>query len=181
MSTSVSAQFPGPGNIGTTPTSSGPSLAQLGGTTAYVPMKHKSYPCGNGNTCGNHFLATTNGNLKIKFKIGMACPAGRKVTHLSYKPQGQNAKTIINGNTNSQSYSKTITMKPFSLQDLEKAGQKALGGAWVLPDLHKNKTKKVKKTLKKSISVWGKCSGWTNKQKKNFPVTVTTTFEDKDF
>ena len=39
MSTSVSAQIQGPGGFEQAPPSSGPSLAQLGGTTAYVPMK----------------------------------------------------------------------------------------------------------------------------------------------
>ncbi|MGB3760712.1 MAG: hypothetical protein WBA07_30800 [Rivularia sp. (in: cyanobacteria)] len=179
ISASASAQ-PSPVFENPSP-STGPSLAQLGGTTAYVPMKDKSFPCGSGNTCANHFLANTNGNLNIKFKIGMTCPAGKKVTHLSYKPQGQNAKTIINSNTNNQSYSNTITMQPFSLKDLEKAGQNVFGGAWTLPNSRNNTEKKVKKTLKKSISVWGKCSGWANKQKKTFPVAVTATFEDQSF
>ena len=181
MSTSVSAQIQGPGDFQQAPASSGPSLAQLGGTTAYVPMKRKSYPCGNGNTCVNHFLATKDGNLKMKAKIGMTCPAGRKVTHLSYKVQGQGYKTVVNSNTNLKAYSKTMNIKPFSLEDLEKGGQKALGGAWVLPNSHNNKTKKVKKTLKKSIYVRGKCSGWANMQNKSFPVAITAKLDDTDF
>ncbi|MBW4644883.1 MAG: hypothetical protein KME23_18145 [Goleter apudmare HA4340-LM2] len=181
MSNAAFAQFTPNQELGSSSPSSGPSLSQLGSTTAYIPMKHDSFPCGSGNECGKHVLATTKGNLNIKFKIGMTCPTGRKVTHLSYQPQGQNANTLINSNTNSQSYSKTITMQPFSLKDLEKAGQEAFGGGWVYPNTHNNKTKTVKKTLKTSIDVWGQCSGWANKQKKTFPVTVTATFEDKSF
>lgn len=180
VSTSTPAQIQGPGDIQQAPASSGPSLAQLSGTTAYVPMKRKSYPCANGNTCGNHFLATKNGNLKMKVKIGMSCPTGRKVTHLSYRAKGQGYKTIVN-NTNLKSYSKTMNIKPFSLKDLQKGGQQALGGMWVLPNNPNNKTKKVKKTLKKSIDVRGKCSGWANMQTKSFPVLTTATFDDTDF
>ena len=159
----------------------GPKLSQIGSSTAYVPMKRKLVKVVNGNEVSNHVLATTNGNLKMKIRISMTCPAGKKVTHLSYRPQGQNFKTIVNGPTGSHVFSKDMKITPFSLQDLEKAGQDALGGAWVGPNKPNNKTAKVTKTLKKSILVRGQCEGWANKQSKIFPVLLKTTFEDTDF
>ncbi|KST61833.1 hypothetical protein [Mastigocoleus testarum] len=158
----------------------GPYLAQLGSTQAYVPMKHETVEVINGNSIVNHVLATKSGNLNMKGKIAMKCAAGRTVTYLAYRPNGQNLTTVVNGKTNTQSYTKTITMQPFSLIDLEKAGQQAFGGAWVSGNKHQNTEKTVKKTIKKSIEVRGKCSGLAE-QVKSFPVTITVTFDDKDF
>jgi len=165
--------------IGSPTPSTGPTLAQLGSTQAYVPMKHGS--CDGVIDCGTHKLATKSGNLKMKVKIGMTCPTGQTVTHLAYQPQGQSTKTLIKGNTNAQSRVLDVTLQPFSLDEFEEAGQVALGGSWPTPGGHNNTTKTVKKTLKKSISVQGRCSGSAITQMKSFPVTLTATFEDKDF
>ncbi|MEA5572500.1 hypothetical protein [Calothrix sp. UHCC 0171] len=178
ISHSVFAQITTKDDLGSSPPPLGPSLSQLGGTTAYVPMKRSN--CEGVVDCGIHVLATKSGNLDIKFKLGMTCPAGRQITYLAYQPQGQSTRVVFNGNTNFQNYSGTVTMQPFSLEELEKAGQTALGGAWPKPGPSNNKTKTVKKTLKKSIDVWGQCSGLA-RQQKTFPVTVTATFDDKDF
>lgn len=165
--------------IGSPTPSTGPSLAQLGSTQADVPMKHGG--CDGVIDCGTHKLATTSGNLNMKTKIGMTCPVGQTVTYLAYQPQEQSTKTLINGNTNAQSRVLDVTIQPFSLNEFEKAGQAALGGNWPTPGGHNNTTKTVKKTLKKSIRVEGRCSGSAITQMKSFPVTVTATFEDKDF
>jgi hypothetical protein len=158
---------------------SGPTLAQLGSTQAYVPMEHGG--CDGVVDCGTHKLATTSGNLNLRVRVGMSCPGGQTVTYLAYQPERQNTRTLINGNTNSQSRVLDITIQPFSLDEFEKAGQAAFGGSWPTPGGHNNTAKTVKKTLKKSISVLGRCSGSAVTQMKSFPVTVTATFEDKDF
>lgn len=177
LSTSAVAQLTPNSTLQAPSPSSGPIGAQIGGSTAYVPMKHGS--CG--LDCGTHVLATQSGNLNMKFKVGMICPAGKTVNHVSYRPQGHNIKTVIDSNTNTQSFSQIVTIQPFSVQEFEKAGQEALGGSWPLPNPHNNRTATVKKTLQKSVEVWGQCSEWGNKQKKSFPVTITVTFEDKSF
>lgn len=159
----------------------GPQLSQLGSSQAYVPMKHQQVAVVNGNQMYNHVLANKNGNLNMRVRISMTCPTGQKVTHLSYQPQGLNSTTVINAPTPSNSYSTEINIQPFSLQDLEKAGQEAFGGPWISPNTHHNHSKTVQKTLKKSIAVRGQCEGWANKQTKNFPVLLNTTFEDKSF
>ena len=175
-------QTPISGGFQKTPGSSlGPKLSQLGSSSAYVPMKRKQVGLVNGNEISNHVLATTNGNLNMKVRLSMTCPTGKKVTHLSYRPQGQNFKTLVNAPTASSSYSKDLLIQPFSLQDLEKAGQDAFGGAWAAPNGPKNKMKTVTKTLKKSVLVRGQCEGWANKQSKVFPVLLKTTFDDLDF
>jgi hypothetical protein len=165
--------------IGSPTPSTGPTLAQLGSVQAYVPMKHDN--CDGVVDCKIHKLATTSGNLNMKARIGMSCSAGQTVTSLAYQPEGQNIRRLINGNTNSQSRVLDVTMQPFSRDEFEKAGQAAFGGSWPIPGRSNNTTKIVKKTLKKSISVLGRCSGSAITQMKSFPVTVTTTFEDKDF
>ncbi|MDJ0697624.1 MAG: hypothetical protein QNJ49_14305 [Mastigocoleus sp. MO_167.B18] len=157
--------------------STGPFLSQLGSTKAYVPMKHASESI-SGNTSFYHVLATKSGNLNMKVKIGMKCPTGRTVNYLAYILNGE-IKTVVSGTTKAKSYDQTITIQPFSLKDFEEAGQQVFGG-WVGNNPHPNHEKIVKKTLKKSIPVQGRCSGLAT-QVKSFPVTVTVTFEDKDF
>jgi hypothetical protein len=178
MSNAALAQFTSNDDFVTSSPTYGPSLSQLGGTTAYIPMKRSN--CEKVVDCGIHVLATKSGNLNMNFKLGMTCPNGRIITYLAYQPQGQKTIVVFNGNTNFQTYSKNLTIQPFSLEELEKAGQTALGGPWPKPGVSNNKTKTVKKTLKQSIDVWGQCSGLAV-QKKTFPVTVTATFEDQDF
>lgn len=157
----------------------GLSFSQLGSTQAYVPMEHELEVI-NGNEVLTHVLATESGNLNMKGKIGMRCPAGRTVTYLAYRPQGQQRTVVVDGDTHQTDYDRTITMQPFSLEDLETAGQAALGGSWVGNNPHPNTPETVKKALHKSVQVWGQCSGLAA-ETQAFPVTLSITFEDKDY
>lgn len=163
--------------IGTQPAQNVPTLSQIGSSTAYVPMKHGS--CG--TDCGTHVLAVQSGNLNMKLQVGMSCPAGRTVTHLSFKPQGQNATSVVGYDTGQASYSKTLFAQPFSKVELESACQQALGGSWAEPGPHNNNVAEVKKTIAKSVNVWGQCSGWANKVLRTYPVSLTLTCRDQSF
>lgn len=154
-----------------------PTLAQLGSSSAYVPMKHG----GAGLDVSNHVLATRMGNLDMRLKVGMTCPDDRTVIHYSAKPAGGNAVTFVNANTGNDEYSANVTMKPFSASELETACQKALGGAWASNNSHNNTTQSVKKTISKKIEVWGQCSGWANKTKRTYTVLLTLTCDDKSW
>ena len=168
----------GPGGIAAQPPAGHvPTFAQLGSTQAKVPMKHGS--CG--LDCGTHVLAVQSGNLGMQAKIGMTCPAGTSVQHLSYKPQGVNATTVVGASTGSSSYAKTITAKPFSKAELEQACQAALGGSWAQPGHHHNSQPVVKKPIQKSVNVWGQCTGWANKVKRTYPVSLTLSCQDTSF
>ncbi|MEO1621863.1 MAG: hypothetical protein AAFU53_12640 [Cyanobacteria bacterium J06632_3] len=164
-----------------TPPSSGPSFAQLGSTQAYVPMKQESFMV-SGNEWNRHILATTSGNLDMRAQVEMKCPAGSTVNYLAYIPQGQNLKLLVNSDTNQQTYTRTVTFQPFSLEDFESVGQELLGGVWHSSNGHPPlRSATVRKTLKKNVQARGRCTGWANSQTKSFPVTLTVTFEDTDF
>lgn len=154
-----------------------PTLAQLGSSSAYVPMKHGTV----GLDASNHVLATRMGNLDMQLKAGMTCPDDRTVIHYSAKPAGGNATTFVNANTGDDEYSANVTMQPFSTNELETACQKALGGAWASNNHHNNTTQSVKKTISKKIEVWGQCSGWANKTKRTYTVLLTLTCDDKSW
>jgi hypothetical protein len=154
-----------------------PTLAQLGSSSAYVPMKHGSA----GTDASTHVLANRMGNLDMKLKAGMTCPDDRTVIHVSAKPVGANAVTFVGANTGDEVYSANVTMQPFSANELEVACQKALGGAWATPGDHNNATQSVKKTISKKIEVWGQCSGWANKAKRTYTVLLTLTCDDKSW
>jgi hypothetical protein len=151
-----------------------PTLSQLGSSSAYVPMKHGSA----GIDLTTHVLAVQNGNLDMSLKVGMSCPAGRTVTHLSFKPQGQNATSVVGFDTGQQVFSKTLDAKPFSKSELESTCKQALGGVWASNNPHPNVGPEVKKTIVKSVNVWGQCSGWANKTKRTYPVSLTLTCRD---
>jgi hypothetical protein len=154
-----------------------PTLSQLGGATAKVPMKHGS--CG--LDCGIHVLATQSGNLDVPARIGMTCPAGTSVNAVEYQLAGQGVTAVVGAGTGKGTFSKDVKIQPFSKAELEAACQKALGGSWPLPDLHRNAQKTVQATLKESVRVWGRCTSWANKALKTYPVTVTLTCEDQSF
>lgn len=163
--------------IGSEPAQNVPTLSQIGSSTAFVPMKHGS--CG--QDCGTHVLAVASGNLNMQLDVGMSCPAGRTVTHLSFKPQGQNAISVVGYDTGQASFSKTLFAQPFSKGELESACQQALGGSWAEPGSHNNNVAEVKKTIAKSVNVWGQCSGWANKVLRTYPVSLTLTCRDQSF
>lgn len=164
--------------IGAKPAPEGvPTLSQIGSSTALVPMKHGS--CG--QDCSTHVLAVQSGNLNMKLQVGMSCPAGKTVTHLSFKPQSQNATSVVGYDTGQASFSKTLFAQPFSKGELEVACQQALGGAWAEPGSHHNTSAEVKKTITKSVKVWGQCSGWANKVLRTYPVSLTLTCRDQSF
>lgn len=154
-----------------------PTLAQLGSSSAYVPMKHGSA----GLDASNHVLANRMGNLDMQLKAGMTCPDDRSVIHYSAKPAGGNAVTFVGASTGNDEYSANVTMQPFSANELETACQKALGGAWAEPGHHNNTTQSIKKTISKKIEVWGQCSGWANKTKRTYTVLLTLTCDDKSW
>jgi hypothetical protein len=151
-----------------------PTLAQMGASSAYVPMKHAT----TGIDAGNHVLAVQNGNLNMKFKAGMTCPEGLTVIHVSARPVGVNTTTFVGSDTGSDTYSATVTLKPFTKSELETACQQALGGGWASSNGHNNTTQTVKKTISKKIDVWGQCSGWTNKAKRTYTALLTLTCDD---
>jgi len=163
--------------FGTSPAEYVPTLSQLGSSTALVPMKHGS--CG--LECGTHVLAVQNGNLNMQLQVGMSCPAGASVNHLSFKPTGQNATSVVAQSTGQSAYSKTLFAQPFSKNELESACQQALGGSWAEPGTHNNSSAEVKKTIVKSVSVWGQCTGWANKVKRTYPVSLTLTCRDQSW
>ncbi len=157
-----------------------PKLSQLGGTAAKVPMKHGGYVV-NGNEIGQHVLATQHGNLKMPARISMSCPQGTTISWLSYQVPGHNQVAIIQGPTNAKSYSKKIHIQPFTAEEFGQACHKALGGDWLPNMSHNNTQKVVKTTLSKKIEVLGACTGWANKVKRTYPVTVTASCVDKDW
>uniref|UniRef100_A0A0C1QZN3 Lipoprotein n=1 Tax=Tolypothrix bouteillei VB521301 TaxID=1479485 RepID=A0A0C1QZN3_9CYAN len=148
-----------------------PTIVQIGNAKANVPMKHGS--CG--LDCGQHVLANKSGNLDMKFSVKMSCPPGQKVAHLSFQPKAQQLTVLIDKPTNAISYSQNVVIQPFSLEELEDAGNKALGGTWAQPNSHNNKTKTVQTTLTDSIDVWGQCSGQNTQQKQTIVVTLPKT------
>lgn len=154
-----------------------PTLAQLGSSSAYVPMKHGTV----GLDASNHVLANRMGNLDMQLKAGMTCPDDRSVIHYSAQPAGGNAVTFVNANTGNDEYSANVTLKPFSADELEAACQRALGGTWASGNDHHNTTQSVKKTISKKIEVWGQCSGWANKTKRTYTVLLTLTCDDKSW
>ena len=159
-----------------------PKLAQLGGTKAKVPMKHGGYVV-NGNEIGRHVLATQHGNLNVPVRISMSCPQGTAVSWLSYRIPGHHKQVaIIQGPTKAKSYAKKIDIQPFTAKEFGKACYQALGGDWVSGNGgHNNSQKVVNKTLMKKVEVFGACTGWANKVKRTYPVTVTASCEDKDW
>lgn len=154
-----------------------PSMKQLGSTLAQVPMKHSS--CG--LDCATHVLAQKTGNLDVSFKLEMSCPGGADVIHLSYQPAGHNATVVVGAPSGVSAFSQTIAAQPFTAAELEAACQQALGGSWPIPGGHGNTTATVQKGVHKSIEVWGQCSGWANKAKSTWPVTLSLTCQDRDF
>ena len=161
----------------TAPAGGAPSMKQLGSTTAKVPMKHGS--CG--LDCATHVLAQKSGNLDVKFKLEMSCPAGAQVVHLSYKPAGHNATVVVGAPSGASVFSQTVAAQPFTAAELEAACQQALGGSWPIPGNHDNASATVQKGVSKSIEVWGQCSGWANKAKRTWPVALSLTCEDRSF
>ena len=161
----------------TGPAGATPSMKQLGSTLANVPMRHGS--CG--HDCETHVLAQRTGNLDVRFKLEMSCPAGTDVIHLSYQPAGHNTTVVVGGPSGANGFSQTIAAQPFTAAELEAACQQALGGSWPIPDPHNNPTATVQKGVHKSIEAWGQCSGWTNKAKRTWPVTLSLTCEDRSF
>jgi hypothetical protein len=161
----------------TVPAAGTPSMKQLGSTLAKVPMKHGS--CG--LDCGTHVLAQTTGNLDVKFKVEMSCPGGADVIHLSYRPAGHDVTVVVGAPSGASELAQTIAAQPFTAAELEAACQQALGGSWPLPNSHSNTTATVQKGVDKSIEVWGQCSGWANKAKSTWPVTLSLTCQDQSF
>lgn len=155
-----------------------PTVAQVGGSTAYVPMEHGS--CDPWIIdCANHVLASPDGNLAMGFKAGMSCSEG-KVSFLRIRTAGGPSKTLIRRATRS-SVSRNTTLEPWKAKDFEKACQGSLGGAWGLPNHHKNGSATVKKTITKRIYVDGRCSGWANNVTRTTVAAVTLTCKDLDF
>lgn len=154
-----------------------PTLTQLGGAGAKVPMKHGS--CG--LDCGIHVLAVSSGNLGVPVRVGMTCPAAVKVDGVEFQLAGQGVTALVQGNTQKSSFSKEIKVQPFSKAELEAACQKALGGSWPLPDLHHNTEATVETELQETIRVWGHCTGWADKAVKEYPVKLTVTCSDQSF
>lgn len=168
----------GPGALAApTPPAYTPVMQQLGSTTAHVPMKHGS--CG--IDCSTHVLASQTGNLDVKFKIEMGCPAGTVVSHLSYQPDGHNTTVVVAANSGASLISKTIAAQPFTAAELEAACHKAMGGDWPTGNGDPNLSPTLRIGVHKSIDVWGQCSGWANKAKRTWPVALTLTCEDKNF
>ena len=165
----------GPTRIGAA-VASVPVLMQLPPGTANVSMKHGS--CG--TDCGTHALATTKGNLKMKFKIQMSCPNGTDVNHLSYRIPGGNVIQVF-GNTTSQSVEKNLELQPFSAGELEQSCRAALGGNWATPGSHHNATQTVNGLISKPIDTWGRCTGWANKVKRTYQAKLTLTCNDTSF
>jgi hypothetical protein len=174
----VPAQPGSPGGLAApTPPAHTPVMQQLGSTTAKVPMKHGS--CG--IDCDTHVLASKTGNLDVKFKIEMSCPAGTVVTHISYQPDGHDTTVVVGANSGASLISKTIAAQPFTASELEAACRKAMGGNWPSGNGDPSPSRSVRTGVHKSIDVWGQCSGWANKAKRTWPVALTLTCEDKDF
>jgi hypothetical protein len=168
----------GPGAVAAaTPPAYTPVMQQLGGTTAQVPMKHGS--CG--IDCSTHLLASKTGNLDVRFKIEMSCPAGTVVTHLSYQPDGHGTSVVVGANSGASLISKTIAAQPFTASELEAACRKAMGGDWPTGNGDPNPSRTLRTGVHKSIDVWGQCSGWANKAKRTWPVALTLTCEDESF
>ena len=111
----------------------------------------------------------------------MSCPPGLVVDQLWVRPQGQDVVKVVDAPTGQAAFSQTIKLRPFSAKELEAACQAALGGSWPLPDTHNNAQKLVKKVVKESVQVWGRCSTWANSASRSYPVTLTVTCEDRSF
>jgi hypothetical protein len=154
-----------------------PTLAQLGGSLAKVPMKHGS--CG--LDCGTHVLAVASGNLDVAVKLGMTCPGGTSVDALSYQLSGRGVTAVIQGNTGKGAVAETRKLQPFSMGELEAACQKALGGSWPLPDTHHNQKKSVKASLEEAVTVRGRCTGWAHAAERSVPLLLNLVCEDRSF
>lgn len=164
----------------------GPSLAQLGSTHAYIPMIHPPLiscppPIDCGPMARRHALPLDISiDLEIQAEIEMKCPVGQTVIGLVYITEGQEPRYVVIANTNQQHYSRTLTLQPFSEEEVELAGQEALGGIW--QGSHPNVPKTVSKILTKSIQVRGECSGRRSSHySKTFPVSVNARFDDQDY
>ena len=143
-----------------------PYFTQLGPTpVAKVPMKWVS--CG--PNCTELKLATSHGNLKMKGKIGMSCPAGVALTALKYQPHWAKQKTVVfegplDGNING--YWKTLWVEPFTAAQLEKACQEAL------KNYPGSNTPVVQKTIKTNFYVSGRCADSITVYSRTYPVTL---------
>ncbi len=164
-----------------TPAGHLPRFQQLGNPLAKVPMKHGLKGVYNGNKVSTHVLATSHGNLKMPGKVSMSCPAGKAVSWLSYRVQGQNEVVVIGGPTKAKSYAKKVKIAPFSAGELGEACRVALGGDWLGLESHKNTAPVATRLLKKQVQVRGACTGWANKVMRSHPVTLKVRCVDQSW
>ena len=146
-----------------------PVFQQIGRTpVATVPMK--PVPCGPG--CTRWKLASSHGNLKLKARVGMGCPAHSTLTYLAYQPLGGSPVVLVDspGEQNSGGHWSTRWTEPFTTTNLELACDAALRAQQGNGPIHAVTT--AERTVKKTVRVEARCGAHSRPFVKLWPVTL---------
>ena len=157
----------------------------IGHATAYVPMTHVSI----GLDSKTHGLATEEGNLNMLLTVGFCC-ADSNIAELKIFPVGTPGddpdptpgEYDVPGAEGFSSFSRLVSVQPFTLNDLDEACEMALGGGWPSPGQHKNSEQIVDTVKTKPVTIRAKCEDWTNPVTRVYYVSLNPiTCDDKSF
>lgn len=133
-----------------------PTFSQVNGYTSKVNVKHVS--CG--TDCWTHGLASENGNLNLKAKIGFACPAGDAVDQIYYTVGGSDILWAYKyaGIDARQSRIVDVTLQPWTPAMFEGAAISALGPSWSGgEDNHHNSRNTATIAMHQDVVVFANC------------------------
>lgn len=133
-----------------------PTFSQVNGYNSKVNVKHVS--CG--KDCWTHGLASKNGNLNLKAKIGFACPAGDAVDQIYYTVGGSDILWAYKyaGVDAQQSRIVDVTLQPWTPAMFEGAAISALGPSWSGgEDNHHNSRNNATIAMHQDVIVFANC------------------------
>ena len=158
-----------------------PTFSQVNGYKSKVIVKHVS--CG--KDCWTHGLVSENGNLKLKAKIGFACPAGDFVDQIYYTIGDSDIQWAYKYANlmadEQQSRIVDVTLKPWTPAMFEGAAISALGPSWSGDkDNHHNRSNTATIAMHQDIEVFANCSADQTTRHKAFKLNTTATIIDQE-
>ena len=154
-----------------------PTFSQVNGYKSKVAVKH----VGCGKDCWTHGLASQNGNLNLKAKIGFACPAGDAVDQIYYTVGGSDVLWAYKyaGIDAQQSRIVDVTLQPWTPAMFEGAAISALGPSWSGgEDNHHNSRNAASIAMHQDVVVFANCIENQATRQKAFKVNTTAAIVD---
>jgi len=155
-----------------------PTCSQVNGYKSKVNVKHVS--CG--EDCWTHGLASRNGNLNLKAKIGFACPAGDAVDQIYYTVGSSDILWAYKyaGIDAQRSRIVDVTLQPWTPAMFEGAAISALGPSWSGAEgNHHNRSNAAIIAMHQDVEIFANCIEDQTTRHKAFKVNTKAVIVDR--